>query len=79
MTWTVDWSPVAERDVLRMHWQLAARICRAVLLFAEQGIGEPEITEHASVKRLRVPGAVALFRPETETRTLYVLRIYASR
>lgn len=79
MTWTVDWSPAAERDVLRMHWQLAARICRAVLLFAEQGKGEPEETEHAAVKRLRVLGAVALFRPDAATRTLYVLRLYASR
>jgi hypothetical protein len=79
MRWAVDWSPASERDVLNMPWRLAARICEAMIVLAERGVGDPEGTERPGVMRLRVPGAVALFRPELAQRTLYVLRIHATK
>lgn len=78
MKWVVEWSPVAARDVLHMPWQRAMRICGAVLTLAERGVGTPEATERPGLIRLRVRGAVALFRAEASTRTFYVLRLYVS-
>jgi hypothetical protein len=34
MTWKIDWSAVAERDLLALPWRLAARIDAAVIAFA---------------------------------------------
>jgi hypothetical protein len=80
MTWTVEWSDVSHADVRRMHWQLAARICSAVLELAETGAGHVERASagdpHAF--RIRVRGAAARIRLEPETRTIFVWRIFAT-
>ena len=78
MKWEVEWSPPAERDVLQLPWRLAARICAAMLALAERGEGALERTERNDTMRLRIRGAVALFRIDRSTRTFYVLRLYAS-
>ena len=62
MTWTVAWSDVVERDVLRIHWRAASRACAAVVAFAERGEGTLEPTDSGGVYRLRVTGAVAVVR-----------------
>lgn len=39
MTWELDWGPLAERDVLHIHWRTASRLCAAVHRFAETNRG----------------------------------------
>lgn len=80
MTWTVAWSDACEADVRRIPWRLAARICGAVLEFAENGSGFVERTMPGDPTqlRVRVGGAAALIRLDVETRTVFVKRIYAT-
>jgi hypothetical protein len=80
MTWKVEWSDVCVADVRRMSWQLATRICRSVLDYAESGAGHVERVSAADpyALRLRVPGAAARIRLDPETRTVFVWRIFAT-
>lgn len=80
MTWTVEWSDVCEADVRRIPWPLAARICEAVLAYAESGGGHVERVSAADpyVLRIRVRGAAARIRLDPETRTVFVWRIFAT-
>ena len=34
MTWRLSWSALAEGDLRRLHWRVAARVDEAVMLFA---------------------------------------------
>ena len=78
MTWSVEWSPVAERDVLHMPWRLAARIYASVFELAEHERGRVDRTDAPGIFRLRVPGAVALIRVDAATRTLHVQRLLST-
>jgi hypothetical protein len=78
---TILWSDVCEGDVRRMPWPVAARICAAVIGYAEGGTGLIERTTPGdpSQLRVRVRGAAALVRLDAETRTLFVSRIHATK
>lgn len=81
MNWTVRWSDVCVEDVRRIPWPVAARICGAVLEYAESGVGIVERTTPGdpSLLRVRVRGAAALVRLNAQAHTLSVWRIYAAR
>ena len=65
MTWELDWGPLAQRDVLRMPWQTAARLCAAVTSFAETIRGPAQRVSPHDPRRLQlvVPGAIAVMLP----------------
>jgi hypothetical protein len=81
MTWTVEWSNVAEHDVLQMHWRQAGAICAAVRQFAETATGHIEVLRSGdpNLVALRVREGFALVRINPATRTIQVYRIYAAR
>ena len=74
MTREIVWHIVADRDVLHMPWQIAARVCSDLLRFAETGAGELEQLEHG-ILRLRSRGGCALFRLDTKDGAVHVLRV----
>lgn len=78
MSWTVDWGVVATADVRRILPKPAARVCAAVLPFAESGRGPVERVRpyDPSVLRLTVPGAVALLRLDFDAGIMHVERLY---
>jgi hypothetical protein len=80
MTWRVEWSAVSHADVRRISWHLAARICKAVLDYAESGAGfvERVTPGDPNALRIRVHGAAARIRLDPETRTIFVWRIFAT-
>ena len=57
-----------------MSWYLAARICKAVLDYAETGTGlvERVMPGDPNALRIRVHGAAARIRLDPETRTIFV-------
>ena len=58
MKLAVEWSSVCTSDVRRMHWEAAARVCRAVVDFAE---GRPVFVERARAgERTRALGRTTL-------------------
>ena len=81
MKLNVDWSDVANADVLRLHMPDAERICAEVLRFAETGRGPVQLVRPGdpTLFRLSIPGAGALVRLVPETRTLVVWRLYSRR
>jgi hypothetical protein len=79
MSWTLQWSFVVEhRDLLEIHWQVAARICAALMQLAETGRGDLAQIEADDPNRfrLRVKGAEARLFVDTKARTIYVVRIF---
>jgi hypothetical protein len=81
MKLTVEWSHVCTPDVRRMNWEAAARVCRAVLDFAE---GRAVRVERArpgdpSLLRIRARGGDALVHLDAEARTVFVWRIYPTQ
>ena len=83
MNWRLAWSVVAEQDLKRVSWRLAARLDEAVMLFAA---GQPTLasverrspTDNARL-RLRLPGASALLWVDHENRTIHVARVLLNR
>jgi hypothetical protein len=80
--WTLDWSTVAERDLLHISWRLAARVDAALMAFAanrpHEGIIERMAAADSYRLRLRLPGASALLWIEPEARVLHVARVLRS-
>jgi hypothetical protein len=58
----VEFSPVCDADVRRMHYKDAERVCLAVFEFAERGTGIVEIARRGPplVVRIRARGGFAL-------------------
>ncbi len=80
MSWTVQWSFVAEhRDLLEIHWQAAARICAAIMQLAETGHGRLVQIDADDPKRFRltVKGAEARLFVDTTARSIHVVRLFA--
>ena len=80
MTWTLEWSPVAVRDLLELPFGLAQRIDAAVIALAEGRPGEGAVERMSRTDphrlRVRLRGASALLWAEPETRVLHVARIF---
>lgn len=81
MTWELDWGPLAQRDVLRMPWQTAARLCAAVKSFAETSRGPVQRVSLRDPRRLQlvVPGAIAYLYLDVDAGVLRVQRLFARR
>ncbi|MFO0760005.1 MAG: hypothetical protein U0359_26205 [Byssovorax sp.] len=81
MSWSLSWSIVAERDLLAIHWLLAARVDAAVMRFAASGQGNVRRIEPLDPKRLclYVDGAEARLFLDPNERVLYVSRVFARR
>jgi hypothetical protein len=79
MTWALDWSAVAERDLLALPWRLAARIDAAVMAFAADRAGEgvvERISAHDPRRlRLRLYGASAFLWVDPEAGIVHVARV----
>jgi hypothetical protein len=80
MIWTVDWSFVAERDLLAIPWRLAARVDAAIMAFAEgrahEGMVERMTESDPYRLRLRLRGASALLWIEPGAGVLHVSRVF---
>lgn len=80
-TWELDWHPVAEADLRRIPWQLAARVDAAVMRYAATGEGPVGRAVPTDPRRLwlRVPGAIAILYADERTRTLMISRVFRVR
>jgi hypothetical protein len=79
MSWSLEWSVVAERDLLNIPWRIAARVDAAVMAFAagraHGGIVECMTSSDPYRLRLRLRDATALLWIEHQTRTVHVSRV----
>ena len=77
MSWTVDLSPSARRDLTRLDRPVARRILDALTRFADTGQGDVQrVQGTAGEWRLRVGDWPRVrFRYEATTRSLDVLRV----
>lgn len=76
MSWSVEWHPAAEADLLRLHWCEAERVARAVARFAELGLGDVQrVPDEVGLFRLRVSKSSALFSVNRSTRVLLLWRV----
>lgn len=83
MSWRLVWSAVAEQDLKKIPWRLAARVDEAVMLFAA-GRPTPASVERRSPTdsarlRLRLPGVSAFLWIDHDNRTIHVARVLANR
>lgn len=76
MSWTIDWGPAVQRDLLTLRWSAAARACRAVMTFAETGRGSEQHQDNPLRRRLRMPGAVVYVLLDPVDRVVHVLRVF---
>lgn len=79
MSWTLEWSFVAEhRDLKELRWQAAARICAALMKLAETGKGHLVRIDADQPYRFRllVEGAEAQIFVDTKARSIFVVRIF---
>lgn len=81
MSWTLEWGPVARRDLLSIPWPTAAHVDRAVMAFAETSRGPVERVSPHDPRRLAlvVPGAVAYLFADFESGILRVNRVIHRR
>jgi hypothetical protein len=79
MSWTLQWSFVAEHHDLReIPWQVAARLCTELMQLAETGRGRVEqlAVDDPLRFRLVVKGAEARLFLDAQARCIYVVRIF---
>ena len=81
MSLEVRWSGVCNEDVRRIPWRTAARVCAAVIEFAQTGEGPVEsiVGGDPFLFGVRVRGAVAIARVDVDGRAILVLRVYPAR
>jgi hypothetical protein len=81
MTWRLEWSIVAERDLRELPWRTAARLDAAVMRYAATGRGSITRIEPADPHRLRlrVDGAEARLFLDANERAIYVARVFRRR
>jgi hypothetical protein len=81
MSWNIEWSPVASRDLLEIPWRTAAKVDASIMAFAAgrpHGATIERMTVHDPYRlRLRLRGAVALLWVEPLSRTLHVSRVFS--
>ena len=79
MTWTLEWSYVAEHhDLLELHYLAAGRICAALTQLTTAGRGAVEQigADDPNRFRLRVKGAEAQIFVNTKERAIFVARVF---
>lgn len=83
MTWRLSWSAVAEGDLRRLHWRVAARVDEAVMLFAAGAPTTAKVERRSptdpSRLRLRLPEASALLWVDLDRREIYVIRVLTNK
>ncbi len=77
MTWTIEWTDRARRDLRRLDRQVAQRVIRAVERLAETEQGDVRRLENVRPPewRLRVGDWRVRFAFDYATRTIQVLRV----
>lgn len=82
MTWNLEWSWVAERDLLNIPWLLAAEVDTAIMAFcagrAHGGTLQRMTAADPYRLRLRLRRAVALLWVDPHTRTVHVSRVFSA-
>lgn len=78
MSWELDWGPLANTDVRRIHPEPAARLCAAVMLFARTRRGPvTRLSPHdPRLLELVVPGAVAYLFLDVDAGMVRVQRMF---
>ncbi len=80
MSWHIHWMAAAERDLREIHWETAARIDAAVLVFAATGRGRLDRRRTEPLhRRLLADGGQAVIFIDAATRTIHVVRAIAHR
>jgi hypothetical protein len=81
MSWGLDWGPLADADVRRIHPEPAARLCAAVMLFARTRRGPvTRLSPHDPRQlQLLVAGAVAYLFLDVDAGKVRVQRMFARR
>ncbi len=78
MIWEVEWHVSAEEALKRLpSWQVAARLCRAVRDFAEQGVGDVRRLGDGQEFRLHVGRYVVRFGVDSESQTIQVWTVFS--
>jgi mRNA interferase RelE/StbE len=76
VTWTVDWTSRAQRDLRRLDRDVAARVVRAVGRLADGYPGDVvRLQEPEPIWRLRVGDWRVRFRFEDSNHRLLILRV----
>jgi mRNA-degrading endonuclease RelE of RelBE toxin-antitoxin system len=77
MIWNLEWETSAEEGLKRLpSWQVAARVCRAMMDFAETGRGDVRRVGSGNEYRLHVGAHVVRFGMSSSTRTLSVWTVF---
>jgi mRNA-degrading endonuclease RelE of RelBE toxin-antitoxin system len=77
MTWRLEWEAAAEEGLKHLQsWQAAARVCRAMMDFAETGRGDVRRLGSGQEFRLHVGPYVARFGIDVSTRTINVWTVF---
>ncbi len=77
MSWSLEWETAAEEGLKRLpNWQAAARVCRAMMDFAETGQGDVRRVGNGQEYRLHVGTYVVRFGMDAQTRTLNVWTVF---
>jgi len=80
MNWNLVWSVVAERDLLTIHWRIAAEIDAAIIHFAATGRGAEWIHDNDGRRlRIRITRADAYLLVDAAERTIYVTRVFGRK
>lgn len=82
MSWTLEWSWVAEhRDLMELDWHAAERIDAALIRLAATGNGPVVQIDSDDPNRffLRVKGAEARLFLNARARAIHVVRIFRRR
>ena len=77
MTFTLAWEESAIACLKRLpSWQVAARVCRAMIDFAATGRGDVRRVGHSQEFRLHVAPYVVRFSVNAEERVLMVWTVF---
>lgn len=72
MGFAIAWSLAFEAKLRTVHWRHAARLCEAVVRYAEAGEGEARVGAFANERRLYVNGYCVHLTVDVQSRTLTV-------
>ena len=77
MSWSLEWEAGAEEGLKHLPiWQAAARVCRAMMDFAQIGRGDVRRVGSGQEFRLHVGSYVARFGMDASTRTIHVWTVF---
>jgi|HubBroStandDraft_2_1064218.scaffolds.fasta_scaffold554831_2 hypothetical protein len=80
MKWDLEWDTAAEEGMKHFpSWQDAARLCRAMMIFAETGEGDVRRVGQGPEYRLHAGSYVARFGIDASTETITVWTVFRKR